>query len=163
MSGAARTLRWLAIGGLALACPLLAYQQNFAWLYLLEHAGTNAALCLMFGRTLRSGQTPLCTRLSAMAHGSLSPSRKRYTHQVTIAWTVFFAVMTVASALLFFLAPIEAWLGFASFATPLLVVLMFACEYLLRLRVLPREKHSTLIETARTFWKAQLSSTDPSC
>jgi len=160
-----RRTSMLALCGLGFA--LLAgvwsrLQQNFGWLYFFQHAGTNLALCLLFGRTLLNGRQALCSRLAARLHGSLSPGRARYTRQVTVAWTAFFALMAGISAGLFWLAPMAAWSVFANLLTPLLVALMFAAEYAARRRVLSGERHASLFASARTFWHSPPAPVDPS-
>jgi uncharacterized membrane protein len=147
----------LALLGLSLV--LLAvfwrlFQQNFAWLYLLEHVGAHLALCLIFGLSLRQGKQALCTRFAVITHGTLSPGTLRYTRQVTLAWTVYFASMAMVSTLLFGLAPLELWSAFANFLTPILMLLMFLVEYLIRLRVLPCMPHSSWMESLRFIWKS---------
>ena len=127
-------------------------EQHFSWVYFVQHAGTNALLAGLFGRTLRAGETPLCTRLAEMVHRpTVPPIVARYTRQVTVAWTVFFALSAVLSTLLFAAAPVEIWSFYANLLGMPLVGLMFVGEYLVRCRVLPREHRPTLMETVRAY------------
>ncbi len=142
----------LAVTGLAAVWSELA--RNVGWLYFVQHLGTNALLGVAFGRTLAHGRRPMCTELAALVHRELSPRLARYTRQVTVAWTLFFAVVSTTSVLLFALAPIAVWSAFANLLTLPLVALMFAAEYLVRLRVLPPEDRSGVLDAVRAYWRS---------
>jgi uncharacterized membrane protein len=126
-------------------------EAHFAWLYLAQQAGTYALLGVTFGRTLGAGRTPLCARFAAIVHGPLSPPVAAYTRSVTVAWTVFFALVVVALALLYFLAPLKVWSAFANFGVAVLLALMFAIEYIIRRRVLPNMQHYGILATIRAI------------
>ncbi len=111
--------------------------RHYHWTYLIQHAGAMVLLGLMFGRTLLPGQEPLVTRFARHAHHAISPLLASYTRKVTWAWTLFFAVMAINSLALYAAAPIRVWALFANGLTPLLVFVVFAAEYLVRLRALP--------------------------
>lgn len=150
--------RALMLGVLALACGALwlawpALSQKFAVLYWLQHAGMQFALLIFFGRTLMPGQLPLCTRFARAVHAPviLSPAHERYARQVTLAWTVFFAVMGAASTALFFLTPLSLWSVFANFVTPLLVASMFIVEYRVRRWLLPNLPPAHILDAVRAF------------
>ena len=55
------------------------------------------------------------------------------------------------SALLFFFAPIETWWAFANLLTPISLVIMFAAEYLIRLRALPGSPRLSVTATIRAY------------
>ena len=98
----------LSMGGLLWAAwPSL--EQNFNWLYYLQHAGTNALLAMAFGATLAPGRQPLISRLAESLRGDLPAAVARYTRQVTLAWTVFFIAIALISSALFFFASIATW------------------------------------------------------
>ena len=122
---------------------------HFPWLYLAQQAGTYALLGAAFGRTLSAGVTPLCTRFAARVHGPLPNAVARYTRSVTVAWTVFFAIIAVALVTIFFLAPLRDWSAFANFCTPLLVAAMFVIEQFVRRRALPGLEHVGIFATIR--------------
>ncbi len=150
-----RARRWLApllLAGVlllwALRAELLAH---YAWAYLVEHAGSLIVFGLVFGSTLRSGQTPLITRFAAMVRKSVSPAVARYTRGVTWAWTLFFGVMALASIFLFLTVSLADWALFASVWTPALVVAMFIAEYAMRCRILDRGDHSGPYEAVRAY------------
>src|ERR1700680_1594435 len=70
-------------------------ERHFYWIYWIEHAGTQLILCLVFARTLSAGREPMCSYVARLVHGSLEPALARYTRQITIAWAVFFGLMSV--------------------------------------------------------------------
>lgn len=156
--GFARDSRWgmlaLAVllagfGGLAWLWPTL--HNPAAWLYFLQHFGVNGALALIFGRTLTGGRQPLISVLAAFVHDIMSPELNRYTRQVTIAWTLFFASCSAISAALFFFGPIEAWSVFANILSLPLIGLMFLVENEVRKRTLPKRDLVGLKATVRAF------------
>jgi uncharacterized membrane protein len=142
-----------AVGGV-LGVYWGALQRNFSWVYFLQHVGTNVMLAAVFGVTLMRGRQPLVTKLAEVVHrGSLEPEVLRYTRQVTLAWTLFFVAVSLVSGVLFCCASIEVWSVFANFLTFPLIVLMFAVEYAVRLRMLPNQEHHSIMEGVRAFWK----------
>lgn len=153
--------RWLpATGGLA-ATLILAWQwqalrHNVSLLYYLQHAGTNLALGLLFGRSLIGQGEPLVTRFARLAHhGVVSDAQMRYTRQVTIAWTAYFGVTAGLSTALFLLASPIVWSTFANLLTMPLLGLMFAGEYLVRHRVLPPADRTRIADTIRGYREAR--------
>jgi uncharacterized membrane protein len=152
----AGSLLWPAAGAVAAAALMAwlwpALRENVALLYFIQHLGTHLALGTLFGRSLTGGHEALVTRFARRAHnGMLSPARTRYTRQVTIAWTLYFAAMATLSTALFLLAPPAAWSVFANLLTLPLLVLMFTAEYLVRIRVLPPEDRSDIADTIRAY------------
>ena len=75
----------------------------------------------------------------------------RVLRQFTVAWTLFFAVMLLASTSLFFLTPLATWSVFADFLTLPLVALMFVVEYGVRRRVLPDMQNTHILDAFRAF------------
>lgn len=129
--------------------PVLA--RHFPWLYLLQQAGAYALLGFTFGRSLIADRVPLCTRWATLVHGPLAPAVERYTHSVTAAWTLFFALMTATLIALFLLAPLPTWSAFANFCGFPLVVAMFVGEYLVRGRALPDMPPASILAGVRAF------------
>lgn len=123
---------------------------NVGWLYFVQHVGTNALLGIGFGRTLFAGRRPMCTQIAAVVHGAVSPALARYTRQVTVAWTLFFAAMASLSVVLFAFGSLEAWSTFANLLTMPLVALMFVAEYLVRLKLLPEDR-SSILDAVRAY------------
>jgi uncharacterized membrane protein len=115
-----------------------AIQQHTGFVFWLQDMGLLLALLVTFGRTLFSGRKPLCVGFAEAIHGGTLPlSHRRYAHQITFAWTIFFAVMAIISTLLFFYASLAVWSVFVNFLILPLVALMFIVEYLVRRHMLP--------------------------
>jgi uncharacterized membrane protein len=130
---------------------------HYEWVFLLQHAGMYALLCVAFGRTLQAGHTPMVTGLARMVHGTLTPALVRYTRSVTWAWTLYFAVTCAVSLLLFWLAPIAVWSAFANLLGPVLLVLMFGAEYAVRCFVLPAADRAGPLEAIRAYRRGSAS------
>lgn len=135
---------------------------HYNWVFLLQHAGMQALLGLAFARTLRAGQQPMVSRFAAIIHGSLSPALARYTRQVTWAWTLYFAVMTTLSLLLFWLAPVSVWSAFANLLNLPLLVVMFSAEYAARLVLLAPSDRAGPLEAIRAYRQASAGGLPPS-
>ena len=126
-------------------------ERHFTSLFFLEHAGANLVLGVMFGRTLAAGQEPLCTRFARLIHGSLSAEVERYTRRVTLAWTVFFALVFTLSCALYLSRFLAAWSLFANIISPLLILAMFVVEYAIRLRALPDSERVGILGGIQAF------------
>jgi uncharacterized membrane protein len=144
---------WLAWGWLAprLAAPPFNVPP-FSVLYLVEHAGTEALLGFGFARTLRAGEVPMCSHFARLARGSLTPAIARYTRRLTLAWALFFGLMSATSVILFLCLPLADWSLFANFMTGPLICLMFVGEYAVRLRLHPDEEHSGIASAMKAYW-----------
>jgi len=156
---------WIAVGGLAvlvlLALSWPTLRQNVALLYYVQHLGTNLALGILFGRSLLGPGEALVTQFARTAHyGAISGAKARYTRQVTIAWTIFFAANVLVSSALFWLAPPAAWSVFANLLSVPLIGLMFAIEHLCRHHLLPPEDRSSIADTIRGYRESMRHRTD---
>jgi uncharacterized membrane protein len=145
---------WLTTeGGREALGPLAAY---LPWFYLLQHAAMFVALGAWFAASLRPGRDALVTRFALLAEGTLSPRGFAYTRRVTLAWALFCAAMAAISALLFFLAPLNAWSLFANLLSLPLVGAMFVAEFLVRVRVCPELARGGLapgvLRSVRAYW-----------
>jgi len=126
-------------------------ERHFDSVFFLEHAGGNALLAVVFGRTLAAGREPLCTRFARILHPTLPPEVVAYTRGVTLAWTIFFAALASLSAALYLGGYLTAWSVLATMASPILVGLMFVVEYAVRLRALPHWERVGLLGGIRAF------------
>ncbi len=131
------------------------------WVYFIQHVGGNAIMALIFGSSLRTGRVPLCARIAIITHGPLAPRLERYTRQVTLAWTIFFAGNAGMSVLLFAYASFVHWSVFANLLAIPLVALMFAIEYAVRLRLLPDIKHVPILVGIRHYFRDRRASPPP--
>ena len=111
-------------------------------------------LSVRLGRTSAAGRESTRTYFARLVQGALTPALERYTRQITQAWVMFFALMTVVSTLLYWAAPLEVWSLFANFFTGPLIGLMFVGEYIVRRRVLPHMQHAHILDAVKVFWKA---------
>ncbi len=148
----ALTLWFCAVGALAAFRGPLA--SNFAYVELIQHAGTFATLTALFARTLSAGRTPMVTRFARTVHGELPPRLARYTRGVTVAWTLVFATLASVSLGLFASGRIAAFSLLANVLTPAIVTTVFLAEYLLRRLTLPRELQTGFIDSIRSAWPA---------
>jgi uncharacterized membrane protein len=148
--------RIIMLAALVLSCVALglgwsALERHFGLVYWLQNMAMQLILFMTFARTLIAGRQPLCTRFAEAIHAPLTPRHEIYTRQVTLAWSLFFAAMALASSLLFFLAPLATWSVFANFLTLPLVALMFIVEYGVRRYLLPEMQHLHILDAVRAF------------
>lgn len=141
----------LAGTGLWLLWPILTL--HFGWIYWLEHESLQWVLFITFARTLFANRQPLCSQFAEIVHGQLSPAHAHYAHQVTIAWTLFFAIMILTSTWLFFMHPIATWSVFANFIFLPLVALMFIVEYGIRKVLQPELARTGIMDAVRAFMR----------
>jgi uncharacterized membrane protein len=146
---------WTAAAVVLVAIALWAgwgmLERRFASVFFLEHAGGNALLAVVFGRTLAAGREPLCTRFARILHPTLPPEVQAYTRGITLAWTIFFAALASLSAALYLGGFLTAWSALATMGSPILVGLMFVVEYAVRLRALPNWERVGLLGGIRAF------------
>jgi len=121
------------------------------WLYLAQHAGVHLALAAWFGSTLRTGTEPLITALARRVHGTLTPAMERYTRRLTLAWTLYFAAMVVASLSLFLAGEFAHWSLLANILTPVFTAGFFVGEYFLRYRLHPEFERVSLQQVLRAW------------
>jgi len=156
--------RAILVGACVAACAALYGLKDwlvahYNWVFLLQHAGIYALLCLAFSRTLQAGRTPMITGFARTVHGTLSPALMDYTRSATWAWSIYFGAIAGSSLLLFWLAPIALWSAFANLLSPVLLVMMFACEYAVRCYVLPAADRAGPIESIRAYRRASAGGT----
>jgi uncharacterized membrane protein len=136
----------------------LLFKLSFVSAAALTHWAIYCSLLLTFGATLRRNHVPLITALARRMHGELSGEMVRYTGQVTVAWTGFFAAQLALSVTLFFFAPLVVWSFFVNILDIPSVVLMFAAEYACRLRCLrdpPRHSFAAIMAMVADVRKPQ--------
>jgi len=124
---------------------------HYNWVFLLQHAGTYALLCVAFGKTLQRGGTPMISRFATIVHGSLTPALTRYTRAATWSWTFYFGATAGLSLLLFWLAPVAVWSTFANLLGMPLLGLMFVGEYAARCYALPASERAGPLAAIRAY------------
>jgi uncharacterized membrane protein len=144
-----------ALGALLLYDNWPIIEKNFSVVYLLQEFGMYGLLAVGFGRSLRAGEVALCTRLADKLHGPLNAAEILYTRRVTLAWTVFFALMGVTIGVLYVAAPRAIWSAFVNFVATLLIVGMFVAEYAVRGRVLPHTERRGIWASVRVFFASR--------
>ncbi|MGH8323553.1 MAG: hypothetical protein ACRETD_07115, partial [Steroidobacteraceae bacterium] len=158
--GAVMLWRWtappVAASILALICGLLFHywgflRNNYQWSNLAQQCGAYGLMALGFARSLWAGRVPLCTQWAEKLHGPLVPARIAYTRQATVAWAVFYALLTSAILILFFAVPLRAWSLFVNFATFGLIGLMFIAEHAVRQKVIPHQRRGGALAALRQF------------
>lgn len=117
-------------------------------LYVLQHVGINAVLCAWFASTLRAGRLSLIGEFAQRIH-PLSPEMLRYTAKVTCLWAGYFALMALASIVIYLMLPFRAWSLLANVLTPLFIGLLFLGEHFARYRLHPEFERSRLIDVVR--------------
>ena len=75
-----------------------------------------------------------------------------YTTQLTRIWTGFFAVMVLASVIIYLTRPFSEWSLFANVLSPVMVTLLFVGEHLVRYRLHPEFERTRLVDAVRAFY-----------
>lgn len=126
-------------------------KDHTGFIFWIQDVSLLSVLLLTFGRTLLAGSQPLCVQFAKMLHGELPSEHERYARQVTVAWTLFFAIMIMISSLLFFLTSLAVWSFFVNFMILPLVGLMFLVEFMVRQRKLSNLPPSHILDAVRAY------------
>jgi uncharacterized membrane protein len=127
-------------------------------LYVLQHVGINAVLCGWFASTLRPGRLSLIGEFAQRIH-PLSPDMRVYTGKVTRLWAGYFALMALASIVVYLSLPFSAWSLLANVLTPACVVGLFLAEHYARYRLHPEFERSRLVDVVRVAMGGRPDST----
>jgi uncharacterized membrane protein len=152
-----RSQRPLAAAALGLVAGIALYESwprlkdHFSLIYFLQESAMYGLLAVGFARSLRPGDTPLCTRLADRLHGPLTAAESRYTRQVTLAWALLLGAITVATLALFLSAPLAVWSAFDNLVAVPLIAAGFVAEHFIRRRVLPKADRGGILATVRVF------------
>ncbi len=119
-------------------------------LYVFQHVAINALLCSWFGSTLRGDGLSLIGQFAERVHPIVEGMRE-YTHQVTLVWTIYFAVVVVASIAVYLLLPFSAWSLLSNVLTPVGVTALFVGEHFVRYRIHPEFERTRMIDAVRAF------------
>ncbi|HKB58428.1 MAG TPA: hypothetical protein VKC56_00130 [Gallionellaceae bacterium] len=118
----------------------------------LSHASINFFLLWIFAGSLRRGREPLISGVSRhVGGGELTPEVARYTRNVTLAWSTFFAAQLLTSALLYIFAPLPVWSLFINVLNAPSLVLMFSAEFLIRLWRHPAQARLPVARVVEAF------------
>lgn len=137
------TQPWIALLVGALAAALLyrywpLIEREYQWADVAQQCGAYGLVAVSFGRSLTHGRVPLCAQLAQALEGAmLTPVEQRYLRRATVAWLLFYALLSVAILVLFFAQSLNVWSLFVNFGTFALILLMALGDHLIRQRVLP--------------------------
>jgi uncharacterized membrane protein len=120
-------------------------ERNYEWADLVQQCGIYGLVALSFARSLFAGRVPFCTQLAEKMYGVLTPREIAYTRGATVAWGVFYGLLTLAILVLFYGASLRVWSLFVNFATFGLMMLMGIADHAIRRRVLPRHPRSGIL------------------
>jgi uncharacterized membrane protein len=100
---------------------------------------------VLFGLTLRAGQTPLIERFMRLQYREcMTAALTRYGRQLTWLWLGAFVFIATTSVVLALWAPLAVWSYFANILGYLIVAVLFVGQFVyshLRFRVLPPSQH----------------------
>ena len=103
-------------------------------------------LAVFFGRTLRSGATPLIERIARHGNPALTPALCRYTRRLTAIWCAYFVIAALLAAtakLAYAQIGLAIWTG---------TVVLFVGERWLRPWLFPSEVFPGLVQQVRDTW-----------
>ena len=130
---AGRVQSWLLFIALAAALLLLTRAGGGRYALYIPPVILPAIGAWFFGRSLRSGEVPLITRIARASRGDTLPEELvPYTRGVTWLWTLTLASMALLSVALAAFAPLELWSLFTNFLNYLILAAIFPLEYLWR-------------------------------
>jgi uncharacterized membrane protein len=125
------------------------------------HAIAYSSLLLWFGASLRPGREPVVTGFARRVRRTMPDKVVRYTRQVTIAWSVFFAAQLTGSAVLLLMAPEAVWSGFVNLLNLPLLAAMVVAEAGCRLILFRHEPRTSLIDTLSLLRRARITPASP--
>jgi uncharacterized membrane protein len=139
--GAGRPWAFVALACLALLIWELAQAGVGQYALFLPPVVLPLALSASFGLTLLPGHTPLITAIALAVHGTLPETLQRYTHRLTLFWSLLTATLSAAALGLAIAGPLWLWSLFTNLLSYLLIAAVFVGEYLLRRRWFPDYPH----------------------
>lgn len=147
---------WPLTAGFGLCLPVF-YLRPDALIYL-SPISISLMLAGLFLSTLAPGQEPLITRFARLERGVLPDDLQIYTRHLTWAWTIFFCLSVLESALLALFAPVETFLLFTNSVNYLLVAAFFVSEYIYRRIRYRHHSHPSIIRLIATIARSGMIS-----
>lgn len=123
---------------LAIACAMASVFLNHAGALKLIPVVINLACLIGFASTLRHPPS-MIERFARLKEPQLSDTAVAYTRQVTVVWCAFFLLNGSVSLYTALFTSMATWTLYNGLIAYLLLGLLFAGEYLVRLRVKARE------------------------
>lgn len=127
-----RAFKGLAIAGAVLSVASIWMRE--AQLLLWYPVVVNGVMLALFGSSLFSSMS-IVERLARLCEGNLPPAGVRYTRRVTQVWCVFFIINGSVSLFTCLAGNVHWWTLWNGMISYLLMGLLFACEWLIRIRV----------------------------
>jgi uncharacterized membrane protein len=138
-----------ALSGLLLYSNWQLIERHYEWADLVEQCSIFGLVALMFARSLFASRMPLCTQLAQQMYGELTPVEHAYMQRATLAWAIFYGLMTAAVLGLFFALSLRQWSLFVNFVAWVLVALAGFVDHALRRRLLPRHWEGGILTLIR--------------
>ena len=165
----ARPMAWIMLPVAAYCLYIAAANGRTLLLLFLPPILINGFMAWVFGRTLKTGRTPLIERAIVALHGTtddVTVEMLAYARRLTLVWTCLFVALTAINLALAVLAnpgglllsvglqspvtvPLEAWSLFANVLNYLIVGALFVGEYWLRRRRFPQQSYRGFFDFTR--------------
>ncbi len=131
--GANRRYGWLVLYALLAMTGAVNVLTGSVYALFLPPVIIHLGLTLLFGASLRPGQTPFIERLMQIeGRGGLSRPLQGYARRLTWTWTVYFGAVAVVAFLLAWRAPLEVWSLFVNVLNFVFIGVLLAVQYLYR-------------------------------
>lgn len=115
------------------------------------YAASLGMMLFVFGRSLLPSRQPLVAVMASRVHGPLRADIARYTHVLTVFWTMFFAAALTTPPLLFWFGPAGIWQWPLSGGTFAMALLFMVMEAGVRRLVIRNFQHVSLRTTIAAF------------
>ncbi len=129
----------IALAGIAL-CTASYLLKAHQWL-LLYPVVVNLVMLAVFGGSLWTAM-PLVERLARLREPDLPPAGVRYTRKVTLVWCAFFIVNGAIALFTVLHGDMHLWTLWNGMVAYILMGTLMATEWLVRQRVIKKEKHN---------------------
>ncbi len=126
-----------------------AFERHYEWSDLAQQVLIYALVAASFALSLRPARTPLCEQLAAKLHGPLEAREIAYLRRATLAWALFYALITLAILVLFFTSTLRVWSLFVNVLVFVAIALACLIDHLIRRRRLPRRAAGGLMRALR--------------
>jgi len=111
---------------------LLLEKENYQLIIKLIPLSVNSLLLWLFASTLGKDRIPLITRFASLMRKDMPPAVIIYTRWATVAWSVYFLLMTILLLLFSVYASLEVWSFFSNILSYFLLAMMFLAEFIVR-------------------------------
>lgn len=131
--GANRRYSWLALYALLATVGAVNVLTGSVYALFLPPVIVHLGLMLLFGASLRGGETPFIERLMRLeCQGDVSRPLRDYARRLTWIWTGYFGAVAALSLLLAWRAPLEVWSLFTNILNFVVIGVLLAAQYLYR-------------------------------